>query len=292
GDSKSPLIAQFIGGLVNVAMDAVFLKVFEDGVSGVAWATLISQTIAALYVVWRLTKLDDEIALKLRDIGIDKPILCDVLKMGVPAGAQSLLITLSNVMAQYQINSLDIDAIAAFTAYFKVELILYLPIVAFGQAIMTFSGQNIGAGNLKRMCIGTRECLIIACCITAVCSVMAIAFGSQLFRIFNKEPEVIALGVQIISVTFPFYFVYNFLQILGDSIRGAGKTQPPMFIVMVNICIIRTILLFILVPGNPNVRSVAVTYPITWALAGACMAVYYFLRQKQLKWELDASVGE
>ena len=122
GDSKNPLIAQAIGGVVNVGMDALFLAVFEDGVAGVAWATLISQTVAAGYVVWRLTKLEGDIALKLKDVRIDKPILKEVLAMGVPAGAQSLLITLSNVMAQYQINGLDVDAIAAFTAYFKVEL--------------------------------------------------------------------------------------------------------------------------------------------------------------------------
>ncbi len=283
GDSKNPLIAQAIGGVVNVGMDALFLAVFEDGVAGVAWATLISQTVAAGYVVWRLTKLEGDIALKLKDVRIDKPILKEVLAMGVPAGAQSLLITLSNVMAQYQINGLDVDAIAAFTAYFKVELILYLPIVAFGQATMTFVGQNMGAGNLRRVRIGTRTCLIIAACVTAICSMPALAFGAQLFRIFNKEPEVIALGVQIIGVTFPFYFIYNVLQILGDSIRGTGKTQPPMLIVMINLCIIRTILLFILVPRYPDVRTVALTYPITWATTGASMAVYYLCRHKKLK---------
>lgn len=283
GDSKNPLIAQAIGGVANVGMDALFLAVFEDGVAGVAWATLISQTIAACYVIWRLTKLEGDIALRLKKVRIDKPILKEVLAMGVPAGAQSLLITLSNVMAQYQINGLDVDAIAAFTAYFKVELILYLPIVAFGQATMTFVGQNMGAGNLRRVRIGTRTCLIIGACVTAICSIPALAFGAQLFRIFNKEPEVIALGVQIIGVTFPFYFIYNVLQILGDSIRGTGKTQPPMLIVMINLCIIRTILLFIMVPRYPDVRTVALTYPITWATTGASMAVYYLYRHRKLK---------
>ena len=281
GDSKSPLYAQLFGGVLNVAMDALFIAVFENGINGVAWATLISQTSAAIFVVYRLTRLDDDCALRFRDIRFHKEILKKVLCIGIPAGTQSLLITLSNVMAQYQINSLGVDEIAAFTAYFKVELVLYLPIVAFGQAIMTFSGQNAGAGDFNRVRKGTRVCLAMGIVLTAGSSVLALAFGPQLFRAFIKEPEVIELGLQIIGVSFPFYFVYVILQVLGDSLRGSGKAQPPMYIVMANICVVRTILLFLIVPSYPDVRSVALTYPITWALTALCMAIYYLCFHKK-----------
>ena len=275
GDSKTPLYAQLIGGLANVAMDALFVLIFKGGIIGVAWATLISQSLAAVLVVYRLTKLNSAYALRFKEIRFDKEILCGILKNGIPAGAQSLVITLSNVMVQYHINALGVDTIAAFTNYFKVELVIYLPIVAFGQAIMIFTAQNTGAGSFSRARKGTRICLLMCVGLTVVLSAIAICFGSQLFDVFTKETEVIALGLKIITVSFPFYFIYSVLQVLGDSIRGCGKTTPPMLIIMLNICVIRTILLFILVPRYHTIQSVAVTYPITWALTALGMAAYY-----------------
>ena len=276
GDSKTPLYAQLAGGLINVAMDYLFVRVFENGVTGVAWASLISQSVAAMIVLRKLTKLDEAYALHLRRTAFDGPILKEVLRIGIPAGAQALVITLSNVMAQYHINSLGEDAIAAFTAYFKVELIIYLPIVALGQAMMTFSGQNLGAGHLDRVRRGTWECTLMSMFLAAVTSVIALHFGSALFRIFNQEASVIELGQQIIGVTFPFYFLYSVLQISGDSLRGIGKARGPMLIILINICVVRTVLLFLIVPRVNDIRGVAVTYPITWALTAACMLIYYF----------------
>lgn len=281
GNSKSPLYAQAVGGFVNVAMDYFFLRCFENGVNGVAWATFFSQGTAALFTIFSLMKLNPAYSLKFGKIGFDREILKKVIMIGVPAGAQSLVITLSNVMAQYHINSFGEDAIAAYTAYFKVELIIYLPIVAFGQAIMSFAGQNMGAGNYKRMREGTGICLFMSMGLAFATSLLALKFGPHLFRIFNKEPSVIETGCQIIGISFPFYFVYCILQILGDSLRGAGKVKEPMYIVMVNICIIRIILLFLIVPVVQDIRGVAVTYPITWILTSACMLVYYLKFQKR-----------
>ena len=282
GDSKTPLYAQIVGGLTNVVMDYIFVRVFDNGINGVAWATLISQSVAAAFIVWRLTKLDSAYALRFRKIAFDGPILREVLRIGIPAGAQSLVITLSNVMAQYHINSLGEDAIAAFTAYFKVELIIYLPIVALGQANMIFSGQNMGAGRIDRVRQGTRECTLISMALAAVTAAIALHFGGTLFRVFNRESAVIELGQRIIGVTFPFYFIYSILQVVGDSMRGVGRSKGPMLIIMTNICIIRTILLFLIVPQVQEIRGVAVTYPITWALTAACMLIYYFHYHKTL----------
>lgn len=282
GDSRSPLYAQIFGGLMNVVMDYLFIRAFDNGINGAAWASLISQTCAAAFIVFRLTRLDPEYALKLKKIRFDRGILKKVIRIGIPAGAQSLLITLSNVMAQYHINSFGEDSIAAFTAYFKVELIIYLPIVAFGQAVMTFVGQNFGAGDYERARKGTFQCVAMSMGLAAVTSCLALFFGASLFRIFNKEASVIETGCRIIRVSFPFYFIYSILQVLGDSLRGAGKVKQPMLIVMINICLIRTGLLFLIVPHISNVQGVALTYPITWALTAVCMAVYYVKFQKTL----------
>ena len=155
GDSRSPLAAQFAGGLVNVGMDYLFIRVFHDGVCGVAWATLFSQSVAAAITLYNLSRLPDPYRLHGREIRFEASIVKEVIRIGVPAGCQSLVITLSNVIAQYFINSFGEDSIAAFTAYFKVELIIYLPIVAFGQAIMAFSGQCKGAEDYSRIRKGT-----------------------------------------------------------------------------------------------------------------------------------------
>ena len=228
-----------------------------------------------MLTLYSLTKIDQRYSLRLKDLGFDKDILKEIVRIGVPAGAQSLLITLSNVMAQYHINSLGEDAIAAFTAYFKVELIIYHPIVALGRATMTFTGQNMGAGRMDRVRKGTVYTAIISMVLASVTAIASLPFGGALFRIFNKEASVIALGRQIIGVTFPFYFIYSILQIFGDSMRGVGESKVPMIIVMVNICIIRTALLFLIVPKVMDIRGVAVCYPITWALTSVCMFIYY-----------------
>lgn len=160
-----------------------------------------------------------------------RTFLSEVIRIGVPAGIQSLVITLSNVMVQYHINSISEDAIAAFTAYFKVELIIYLPIVAMGQAAMAFAGQCKGADDREGIRKGTKICLLLSIIMTIVISVLALLCGAALFRVFIKEKAVIELGCRIIRISFPFYFLYCILQILGDSLRGCGEVRCPMLIV-------------------------------------------------------------
>ncbi len=275
GNARLPLYAQIFGGLTNVVMDYVFIRIFDNGINGVAWATLFSQTVAAAITLYHLSRLEEAYAFRFNKIGFTVDILKEVIRIGVPAGFQSFVITLSNVMAQYHINSFGEDTIAAFTAYFKIELIIYLPIVAFGQAIMAFSGQNTGAKDYDRVRKGTRICLMMSMGLAAATSVLGLTFGSELFRVFNKEADVIRIGCQLISVTFPFYCIYSILQVMGDSLRGSGKAKEPMLVIMVNICIVRTVLLFLIVPRVQDIRGVAVTYPITWALTSICMAVLY-----------------
>lgn len=288
GDSKSPLYAQIAGGLMNVVMDYLFVHILKDGVNGVAWATLISQSVSAVMIFASLRKLDSAYALNVRNIAFDSEILKKMVEVGLPAGVQSFVITLSNVMVQYHINSFGEDAIAAFTAYFKVELIVYLPIVALGQSIMTFAGQNAGSEKWKRVRKGTVQCTLMSMVLAAVTAMAGVVFGEQLFRIFNREAAVIDLGRQIIQVTFPFYFMYSILQVVGDSMRGVGRSRVPMLIVLVNLCLIRTMLLFTVAPRIPGLSGVAACYPITWTLTAVCMVVYYIHFHKQKAKETEA----
>ncbi|MGI6078494.1 MAG: MATE family efflux transporter [Fastidiosipilaceae bacterium] len=157
-----------------------------------------------------------------------------------------------------------------------MELVIYLPIVAFGQSITIFAAQNIGAGKIERMKKGTRDCLLTGMMLTVITSVVMLVFGRKAFWIFNHDSSVIGYGIRIIQTTFPFYFLYVILEVLGGSICGSGKSTPPMLIVLLNICIFRMILLFTIMTFYTDVRGVAMVYPITWATTATCMTFYYF----------------
>ena len=273
GNSRVPMYCQLFGGIINVIMDAVFVVAFKNGINGVAWATLLSQSAAGLLVFFYLMRTPEGFRVEIKNLRIHIDIFKEILKVGIPAGIQSLVITLSNVFAQYHINGLGVDAIAAFTAYFKVELVMYLPIVALGQTIMTFSGQNYGAGKYKRVRQGTKMCICLGIGLIVSIGILTLVFIEPAFGIFTRDASVIYYGKRIAQISFPFYGISVILEILGGAIRGMGKAIPPMIIILLNICLLRSILLFVLMPIYPDVRTVAATYPITWTTTAICMTL-------------------
>lgn len=264
GDSKSPLIAQFCGGIINVIMDYILIRFMANGVNGVALSSLFSQTVAAALVFHRIASLDDAYALRAHKIAFDKHVLKEMLSIGIPTGIQSMLVTVSNLIIQFHINSLGEASIAAFTAYFKAEMPVFLPQVAFGQAIMTYVGQNLGARKLDRIKKGLRGTTILSICVTVATCTVLLYSSNFLFGIFSHDPNVITDGQMIISVTFPFYFVYCFIELYSGVLRGLGTAKPAALIALANFCILRPVLLCVLVPLCPTVRCIAIVYPITW----------------------------
>ncbi len=275
GNSRTPMTIQLIGGIVNVAMDYVSICCFHMGVDGVAWATMGSQGAAALLSVFCLMRGESGYRLEWKKLRIQSTILWEVLKLGVPAGLQSMVITLSNVFIQYVINGFGVNEIAAFAAYFKVELLIYLPIVAFGQAMMTFAGQNAGAGKPDRIKKGIKVCIAMGGAYAVLSAVLLLRFGSGVFGLFQKDPGVIACGLRIIRVTFPFYWLYTILEVLADSIRGMGRSVAPMVLILANICALRTLLLVLFTLTFGTLESVAAVYPCAWLAAALSLAVYW-----------------
>ncbi|EHQ89621.1 putative efflux protein, MATE family [Desulfosporosinus youngiae DSM 17734] len=282
GDSKSPMIYQLVGGLTNVAANALFICLLGWGVKGSALASLIAQGLAAALVFFHLSRLDEAYRLRPRQIRIDRTAGGQILAVGIPAGIQAMVITLSNLIVQYNINSLGVDSIAAFTAYFKVELFIYLPIMAYGQAATIFTGQNFGAGKLERVKRGTRVSLWAGIITTVVLSGLVLIFARQAFALFSNDAGVIELGRKLAFTTFPFYFIYLVMEVLAASIRGTGKALPPMLIILTNICILRIALLSIMTVIAPGIRGIAIVYPITWASTALCMFVYYRRMPKEV----------
>lgn len=275
GDSRTPMLYQFFGGIINVFADFIFLYVFHMGVEGTAFATLFSQTFAAIGVMIHLYRLKEPYALRLRFSDCSLKEFTDILKVGVPAGVQSIIITLSNIIIQSQINTLGVTSVASFTVYFRVELIIYLPIVALGQAVVSFIGQNYGAGNWERIKKGNRLCIFGGSLITFAACILLIIAMPVILNVFTKDAAVAAQTLEIVKVTFPFYFFYTVLECFSSNLRGFGKAFLPMIVTVISFCGFRIVALFALMAKNPSPDKVALSYPISWGIAAAAMAILY-----------------
>lgn len=275
GDSRTPMLYQFFGGIINVFADFIFLYVFHMGVEGTAFATLFSQTFAAIGVMIHLYRLKKTYALRIRFSDCSLKEFTDILKVGVPAGVQSIIITLSNIIIQSQINTLGVTSVASFTVYFRVELIIYLPIVALGQAVVSFIGQNYGAGNWERIKKGNRLCIFGGSLITFAACILLIIAMPVILNVFTKDAAVAAQTLEIVKVTFPFYFFYTVLECFSSNLRGFGKAFLPMIVTVISFCGFRIVALFALMAKNPSPDKVALSYPISWGIATAAMAMLY-----------------
>lgn len=276
GDSKRPLLYLAVGGVLNVLLDLIFVWLFQWGVTGVAVATLISQTVPAVLVMVHLLRVKRPYRIMVKKLRLHKEMVRRIFRVGIPAGVQSIVITLSNMVVQYHINSFGPDAIAAFTAYFKVELLLYLPIVSFGQAVTTFTGQNVGAGQYQRVQKGVRLGLLLGVLFTGCMATAVTLFGRQIYGCFTGDAAVIDKGMEVLLFTAPMYFLYVFLEVFSGAVRGSGSSAVPMVIVIANMCVLRVVLLTVLVPLWNTISAVAICYPITWFTTSFCLGIYYF----------------
>ncbi len=272
GDSRTPFLVLAAGGFLNVLMDWMFIALLGWGVAGAALATVVSQTFTAVYLLAHICKKEKLLKQKWK---IERKMSSKIIKIGVPLGIQSMILTLSNLVVQYYINGFGEDAVAAFTVYFRVESMLYLPIVAFGQSIVTFAGQNYGAGNYGRIKKGAVICNALSAAVIGVLSAVILAFGRPILGIFCKDESVILLGLQIIGVSFPFYFVYAIMEVTGGLVRGMGQTIQSMVIVILTLCVCRVVLLKIFVEQFHSLKMVAAVYPVTWALAMSAFIVCF-----------------
>lgn len=282
GDSRTPMLIQLLGAAVHVVLDAVCMGFLDMGVDGAAGATVLSQLIAAGCSVVYLARRKDEYRLSLKEMKIDRRILAGILNLGIPAGLQNMVITISNIFVQTAINGLGVGVIAAFTAYFKVELLIYLPIMAFGQAATTFVGQNLGAGEKGRLKKGVNVCIAMGIVFAVAMAAILLLMGDVVFGLFNSDREVIEMGMRIIRVTFPFYWLYVLLEIHADALRGIGQSIPPMVLIMLCICVFRTVLLFAFNSIWGSLEAVAAVYPCAWMAAAVCLSVYWMKVRKKL----------
>ena len=275
GNSKTPFYILIIGGLTNVLANYIFIVVFKMGVSGVAIATALSQTLTAAIVLTYLFKNKTAIKFKTSELKIDFSLLKQILYFGLPAGIQSMLITFSNIIVQYYINGYGGDAVAAYATYFKLENFIWMPIVAIGQASMTFSGQNVGANNYKRVKKGAFVAILLSGGLSIVIATIILIFSHTFMRIFIKNEEIIYLGSQIALTTFPFYWLYSILEVLGSSLRGMGYSIVSMYVTTICLCGVRISLLYLISKFNLDFKSVAYVYPMTWFFTASIFIIAF-----------------
>ncbi len=273
GDSRSPMLFQLFGGILNFAADFTFIVALHMGVAGTAAATFVSQTFAACLVVIYLCRLKTSYRLKVRTVVFDTAELKNVLKVGVPSGIQSIVITLSNIVIQSQINTLGVNTIAAYTVYFKTEMFLYLPVLSLGQGVVAFVGQNFGAKNYTRIKRGIRFCFIGGVVFILAFAAVLYFNASVVCSLFTTEAQVISICISIMGVAFPFYFLCALVECLSSNLRGYGQAIVPMLVTVISYCGFRLIILFSIMGRDPTAAGVALSYPISWSIAAGLLAV-------------------
>ncbi len=277
GDSKSPFNVLVICGFTNVIMDYLFIVIIPLGVAGVSIATAITQSLSAILIYLKAHSEGQVLRLSLKKLGIDKKILGEVLRIGLPTGIQTMIITFSNIIVQYYINGYGETAVAAFAAYYKVECIFWLPVVAIGQAATTFSGQNYGAGAYRRLRKGAITNAVFGAAVVGLLGLLVMIDLRMVITWFIKDQGVVDVAVLIAGVSFPLYWIYPILETFGGSIRGMGYSISSMIVVIFSQCVARIALLAYLSATYGTVQSLAYVYPITWALAACIFTIVFFI---------------
>ena len=268
GDTKRPLYYLFGAGVVNVILNLLFVIGFHLDVAGVAMATVISQCISAGLVLRCLIKEKGVIRLEIRQLHIHKDKFLGILKIGLPAGVQGIIFSLSNVVIQSSINSFGAVTVAGNSVAANIESFVYFAMNAFHQATISFTGQNMGAGNYKRI---NKIVITGEICVTVVGLVLGnlvVFFGHPLLSIYSSSSKVIAAGMVRLKVVSVTYALCGMMDVMVGALRGIGYSIMPMIVSMIGACGLRLVWLATIfqIPKYHTVHMIYVSYPITWAI--------------------------
>ncbi len=274
GDSRHPLYYLIFSSVVNILLDLLFNGVFKLGVEYAALATIISQLLATLMCLWRLTGKSQTYRVELRKIGFDKGLLKQIVGIGLPSGLQNSIISIANVVIQANINAFGSAAMAGCGAYFKIEGFVFLPITCFSMALTTFIGQNLGAKQYDRAKKGAAFGIFCSITLAEVIGILVYFFMPRLILLFNAEADVVNYGILQAHTESLFYFLLAFSHTVAGIMRGAGKSTVPMFVMLGCWCIFRITYVTIITSIIPTIQVVFWAYPITWSLSSVVFLIY------------------
>lgn len=281
GDTTRPLIFLTFSGITNVVLNLFFVRSFKMDVAGVALATIISQYISAILVIICLLKLDNCCQLKIKEIRFHKQDVADMLRVGLPAGIQSSLFSVSNVLIQSSINSFGATCVAANAAAANLEGFTYTSMNAISHASVTFTSQNIGAKKPERI----NKVLIVTILIVTVIGLslgsLTYFAGDTLLKLYSTDPTVIPIGmIRLKYICLP-YFLCGMMEVLVGMIRGMNCSVLPMFVSIFGSCVFRVIWIYTAFKANPTLDMLYIVYLISWLLCNIVHLICYFIIKKK-----------
>ena len=275
GDSKHPLYYLIFSTFINIALDMLFVAVLGMGVGSAAVATTISQGVSAMMCFVHIIRVDAPYCVKIKEIRFDRKSLADIIRYGLPSGVQNSVIALANVVVQTNINSFGKAAMAGCGSYSKLEGFAFLPVTCFTQALSTFVGQNLGAGQHARVKNGVAFGVVCSCVIAEFIGVISYVLAPYMIGFFSDSAQAVGFGVQHMRTICPFYFLLAFSHCIAGVMRGAGKATVPMFTMLACWCVFRVSYITVAVRLVNQLTTVSWAYPITWTLSSIVFLIYF-----------------
>lgn len=275
GDTRTPLICLAVSGLVNVALNLFFVIVVGMDVEGVAIATVIADALSSSLLFYFLKKHSGAVRIFLNKLRIDKRITRNILRIGIPSGMQGMVFSISNLLIQSAINSLGADAMAGTTAAFNIEIMAYFISNAFGQAAVTFVGQNHGASNYRRCKDVVKQTLILNWISMIAFGVSVIVFGKEMLSVFNDDMAVIKFGYIRLVILMAGEVLNSTIETLSGGMRGYGYSLSPAIVTLLGVCGFRIIWIYSFFKFKPTWFNLMLVYPVSWAVTSAMMVVAY-----------------
>ncbi len=285
GDSRSPFYALVTASCINIILDIVLVRFAGLGVIGVAVATVISQTVSVCMVYRNMRRMDERYRFNVGDMHIEKDLLLEVIDLGLPAGIQSSLISLSNLFVHRYINSFGSTATAGVGIAQRLDRFVSMPCQALGLAITTFVSQNVGAGRRDRIAKGMVTAFVMGLISIAVMGIPLMINSNFFLGLFNKDPDVLAIGSRMIHTLVPFYVLMDLNQVFSGSLRGFGFSRQVMMLSLIGMIGIRQIYLFISMRISWDIQNVFYGFPVGWFFQSVCVIGYYLFLKKTGKIE-------
>ncbi|WP_028511190.1 MATE family efflux transporter [Ruminococcus sp. NK3A76] len=282
GDTATPLICLTVSGAINVGLNLFFVLVVGMTVDGVALATVISNLISSALLIFFLAREQGAVHFTFKKLGVDKRIFIQMISIGIPAGIQGMVFSLSNLILQSAVNSLGENVMAGSSAAFNIEIFCYYVINAFGQACTTFIGQNYGARKPDRCRRVLKITLLQDLVFTVAIAVVILLSGKYLLHIFNSDPDVIAVGRVRLKYILTAEFINVIIEILSGYMRGFGFSFVPAVVCMAGICGVRLTWLYAVFMQHKSFGTLMMAYPVSWTVTALalCFAAVYVDRKK------------
>ncbi|MBQ8041643.1 MAG: polysaccharide biosynthesis C-terminal domain-containing protein, partial [Lachnospiraceae bacterium] len=286
GDTKRPLFYLAISGVLNVILNLIFVLIFDMDVAGVALATVLSQGLSAFLIVRCLIKTDGYCKLNLRNLSIKQDKLLKMIRIGLPAGLQGSIFSISNVLIQSSINSFGSIAMAGNTASSNLEGFVYNAMNAIYQTALTFTSQNYGGKQYAR--IKKVVCLnvIIVTLVGCVMGGFVILFGKPLLALYTSEAAAINYGLIRMKIIFSTYFLCGIMDVLVGCLRGLGRSILPMIVSLLGACGLRVLWIFTIFKAYPALETIYISYPISWTLTATVHLICLLIVMKSLSKKL------